>query len=88
VTRTDTTGLAWGRHSTDMVSLISGALFLGVAGAWALDRADLLGGLRGWLLPLLLIAVGVIGLIGIRPRRQAARTHDAAAEGGTADERS
>lgn len=58
------------KHSTDMVSLISGAIFLGVTGTWALERADVLSGVRGWLLPLLLIGVGVIGLIGIRPRRR------------------
>lgn len=56
------------KHNTDMVSLITGAIFLGVTGTWALERAEVLSGVRGWLLPLLLIGVGIIGLIGIRPR--------------------
>lgn len=63
-------------HSTDMVSLVAGVIFLGVAGTWALARLDLLAGVRGWLLPVLLIAAGVIGLIGIRPRRQTAQVID------------
>lgn len=72
------------RHGTDMVSLVSGVIFLGVAGSWALDRADLLDGIRGWLLPVLLIGVGVIGLVGIRPRRQDSHGEDASGTDRTA----
>ncbi len=61
------------RHDTDMVSLVTGAIFLGVVGTWALEWADLLAGVRGWLLPLLLIGVGIVGLIGVRPRRRTDR---------------
>ncbi len=64
------------KHSTDMVSLVSGVIFLGVTGTWALDRADLLGGIGPWLLPTLLIGVGVVGLIGIRPRRRDTAAED------------
>lgn len=74
------------RHSTDMISLVSGVIFLGVVATWALHRADLVSGLRDWLLPLLLVGVGVIGLIGVRPRRRAAaaRTGDPSAEAAAA----
>lgn len=64
------------RHSTDLVSLVGGVIFLGVVGTWALGEADLLSGFRGWLLPVLLIGVGLIGLIGLRPRRQDAKAED------------
>ena len=57
------------RHSTDLVSLVAGVLFLGILGTWALERADLLAGVRGWILPVLLVAVGGYGLLGA-PRRR------------------
>ncbi len=69
-----------GRHRTDMVSLVSGVIFLGVVGTWLLDRIDVLADLRGWVLPLLLIAAGVIGLVGIRPSRPAAQSAQPADE--------
>lgn len=74
------------RHSTDLVSLVGGVIFLGVVGTWAVGQADLLGGFRGWLLPVLLIGVGLIGLIGIRPRRQDEQTGNSARSDGTADQ--
>ncbi len=63
-------------HSTDLVSLVAGVLFLGIVCTWALERADLLAGIRGWLLPLLLVGVGVYGLVGARPRRSRDRATD------------
>jgi hypothetical protein len=57
------------RHNSDIVSLVAGLIFLGVAGMWALGRIDLLPGSRGWLLPLVLVAAGVAGLLTARPRR-------------------
>lgn len=67
------------QHSTDLVSLVAGVIFLGIVGTWALGQADLLDGLRGWILPVLLIGVGLIGLIGIRPRRTDSNTTDTSA---------
>lgn len=58
------------RHDTDIVSLVAGLLFLGIVGTWALDAAALLPGSRGWLLPLVLVAAGVAGLLSARPRRR------------------
>ncbi len=63
-------------HSTDLVSLVAGVLFLGIVGTWALERADLFAGIRGWLLPLLLVGVGVYGLVGARPRRRQDQASD------------
>lgn len=58
------------RHESDGVSLVAGLIFLGIAGTWALGRIDLLAGTRGWLLPLVLLAAGVAGLLTARPRRR------------------
>jgi len=58
------------RHDTDVVSLVAGLLFLGIAGSWVLDRAALLPGSRGWLLPLVLVGAGVVGLFSARARRR------------------
>ncbi len=58
------------RHDTDVVSLVAALLFLGIVGSWALDRSALLPGSKGWLLPLVLVAAGVVGLLGARPRRR------------------
>lgn len=58
------------RHDTDIVSLVAGLLFLGVVGAWALDGFVWLPGSRGWLLPIVLVAAGVVGLLSARPRRR------------------
>ncbi len=59
------------RHPTDTVSLVAGLFFLGVVATWLLDRGGLLPGSRGWLVPLMLIGVGVVGLLSARPRRRA-----------------
>lgn len=59
-----------------MVSLVTGAIFIGVVGTWTLERTNALPGARGWLLPLLLIGVGIIGLVGIRPHRRTDESPD------------
>ena len=64
------------KHSSDIVSLVAGLIFLGVAGTWALGRADLLPGSRGWLLPVVLVAAGLAGLLSALPRRSAADRPD------------
>ncbi len=57
------------RHSSDVVSLVAGLIFLGIAGRWALGGTDLVPGNGGWLIPLILIAAGVAGLLSARQRR-------------------
>ena len=52
------------RHATDVTSLVFGLIFLGLAAMWPLVHYDAIGwpGL-GVLAPLLLIAVGLVGLV-------------------------
>ncbi|MDQ6874723.1 MAG: hypothetical protein M3042_06625 [Actinomycetota bacterium] len=60
------------RHPTDTVSLVAGLLFLGIVGVWALERSGVAPGAQAWILPALLIAVGAVGLLSVRPRRREA----------------
>ena len=50
------------RHEVDVFSLVAGLLFVGAALIWGLTD-DPGAALRGWPLPVLLIAVGVAGLL-------------------------
>ncbi len=68
------------RHSSDVVSLVAGLIFLGIAGRWALGGIDLVPGDGGWLIPLVLIAAGVAGLLSTRQRRDAAQDAAPAAD--------
>ena len=44
--------------------LVTGLVFLGLAGSWALHQAGVIGDVGvGWLLPAILVAAGVIGLL-------------------------
>lgn len=56
------------RHDTDVVSLVFGTLFLGVALFWGLAGDAALPG-RSWYLPVLLIVVGAVGLLSARTSR-------------------
>ena len=58
------------RHRTDAVSLAFGAIFLFVAGWWAIGRTIDIGlPAVGWALALGLILVGALGLAGaLRPQ--------------------
>ena len=60
------------RNGIDVISLVAGLFFLAVAGVWGFSRQGLLHDGR-WLLPLMLLGVGVIGLlvaiVGSRRRR-------------------
>jgi hypothetical protein len=53
------------RHRTDAISLAFGAVFLLIAGWWAVGRTIDVGlpGL-GWLVAVGLIAIGALGLVG------------------------
>jgi hypothetical protein len=70
------------RHDVDVFSLVAGLFFVGVAVIWGITD-DPAATLEGWPLPVLLIAVGVIGLVsslgGLRRRRSTA-TEDSEAE--------
>jgi hypothetical protein len=57
------------KHDTDVVSVIFGTLFVAAALLWGLaDDVQLPG--RDWYLPVLLIAVGAVGLLSARTSRQ------------------
>lgn len=52
------------RHETDVMSLVFGLVFLGIAGLWALVRYDVLSlpdaSLAG---PAVLVAAGLVGVV-------------------------
>lgn len=56
------------RHELDLVALISGLAFVGVALVFLLDAQTALSG--RWTCPVLLIALGVAGLVASRSRRE------------------
>jgi hypothetical protein len=66
------------RHSTDLVSLIFGLIFLGVAGWWLIDRTVSISVPHaGWIAAGGLIVIGVLGVAGsLRGDRTAGRTDD------------
>jgi hypothetical protein len=57
--------------------LVTGLVFLGIAGSWALHQAGAIGDVTvGWLFPVILVGAGVIGLLamlagGVRRNRPA-----------------
>lgn len=51
-----------GHRGFDVISLVAGLFFLGAAAVWGFSRRSLVTD-GSWLLPLLLLGVGVIGLI-------------------------
>ena len=51
-------------HPLNVSYLVLGLVFLGIAGAWALHAADVVdSGQVRWLLPLMLVLAGVVGLV-------------------------
>ncbi|MCA1692352.1 MAG: hypothetical protein ABR540_04460 [Acidimicrobiales bacterium] len=54
------------RHDLDPLSLVAGVAFCGFALVALLDQGPGWGG--RWLVPLLLVAVGVVGLLATRSR--------------------
>lgn len=54
------------RHRLDLASLIFGAIFLAIVAWWLLARSvDLALPTFGWFIALGLIAIGVVGLVGV-----------------------
>lgn len=71
------------RHRTDAVSLAFGAIFIFLAGWWAVGRSIDIGlPTFGWVVAVGLIVVGALGLLGALRRGQPApsRTTDPADE--------
>jgi uncharacterized membrane protein YedE/YeeE len=66
------------RHSTDMVSLVFGLLFVAVAVWWMVGDPAHVGVTAGWLAVGVLGAVGLIGLATAATRRRAAPAGDPA----------
>lgn len=63
-------------HPLNVSYLVVGLVFLGIAGTWAMHAAGLVDNQdTGWLLPLILVVAGVVGLVafmakGVSRRRQ------------------
>ena len=57
------------RHDLDVLSLMAGVFFAGVALLGLLDQGS--GDAAGWIWPSLLILVGVVGLLATRARHSA-----------------
>jgi hypothetical protein len=52
-------------HPLNVSHLVVGLVFLGIAGTWALRATGLVGAdAVHWLLPLILVAAGALGLVG------------------------
>jgi hypothetical protein len=63
------------RHDLDVVSLVFGLFFVGLAALTGFTNQHL-GRLGGWGLPALLIGVGVVGLLASLPRQRFGRPAD------------
>jgi hypothetical protein len=56
-------------HPLNVSYLVVGLVFLGIAASWALRTAGLVDTRQmGWLLPLLLVAAGAVGLVAATAR--------------------
>ena len=56
------------RHDTDLLSLVAGLLFSLLGLAFLLDEGDVLTVSPEWVVPTILIGVGVAGVLASRPR--------------------
>lgn len=50
-------------HPVNVLHLVFGLIFLGVAASWALQASDVIDTDANWFLPVVLIAAGVGGLV-------------------------
>jgi hypothetical protein len=50
-------------HPANVIHLVFGLAFLGIAAAWALTEAGVVDARAGWLLPLVLVVAGAVGLV-------------------------
>jgi hypothetical protein len=56
-------------HPLDVGYLVTGLVFLGVAGSWALRAAGVVDTHQvGWLIPLVLVGAGTVGLVALAGR--------------------
>ncbi|MDX6327194.1 MAG: hypothetical protein QOK15_3548 [Nocardioidaceae bacterium] len=50
-------------HAVNVTHLVFGLAFLGLAGCWALTEAGVVDARASWLLPLVLVVAGAVGLV-------------------------
>lgn len=64
------------KHPVDVVSLIFGLIFVGIAAWWLLARVSAVALPAGWVIAIALVVIGAIGLLAaIRPgHRESDRT--------------
>ena len=56
-------------HPLNVAYLVVGLVFLGIAGSWALHAGGVIdAGQAGWVLPLVLVLAGAIGLVAFAAR--------------------
>ncbi len=59
------------RHPVDVISLIFGLIFVGIAAWWLLARVSSIALPVGWVVAIALVVIGTIGLLAaIRPTRR------------------
>jgi len=61
-------------HPLNVAYLVVGLIFLGIAGSWALHAGGVIDTAQaGWVLPLVLVMAGVIGLVAFAARAASRR---------------
>lgn len=64
-------------RQTSIPHLVTGLVFIGLAGAWALHEAGVVGTVEvEWLLPLVLVAAGAAGLLATLARGAGRDRHE------------
>jgi hypothetical protein len=51
------------RHELNVSHLVFGLAFLGIAACWAVTEAGLVDARAGWLVPMVLVVAGAVGLV-------------------------
>ncbi len=71
-------------HAVNVMHLVFGLVYLGIAGIWALSAAGVVdSGRMEWLLPLVLVVAGAAGLVASVARGFGRSTPDEADENGS-----